>query len=98
MDLNVPATNSLLNENRLMTANANSSYLSREYHRLCQIVFDYEKTMAKKQSKEKWDGMLSDISETFLKRFCDTFFIPNFSKELMYFLISFSQNIIIKMF
>lgn len=72
-----------------MAKHAGNGYLTREYHRLCQIVFDYEKKMLKKQQQQqnssatKWNNSLSDISRHFLKRFCDTFFIPNFSKDLM---------------
>lgn len=72
-----------------MTKRASNGYLTREYHRLCEIVFDYERKMLKKQNSnsQKWNYTLSDISRHFLKRFCDTFFIPNFCKDLMYKLI-----------
>lgn len=61
-----------------------NNYLAREYHRLCQIVYDYEKKQQNKQNpNEKWNGMITELSIAFLKRFCDTFFIPNFAKELM---------------
>lgn len=71
-------------EDRFMIRNTNNYYLTREYHRLCQIVFDYEMKNLKKQNHTKWNGTISEISSIFLKRFCDTFFIPNFAKEIMY--------------
>lgn len=51
--------------------------LIKDYHRLVQIVFDYE------LKSRQWDCVLSENSETFLNRFCDVFIVPSSSKELM---------------